>query len=190
MGFFDAIFGGKSEPADPAKAWAPKEDTRLVVSLDDHTVNGAPLIGAHVDELHVLGPPENDTPTKVGSYDWYSQGYCFEAPDEEYAMVLWLFTNPTKEYKPFTGSIVLGGQPIAINADTAWNQVEALMGEAFHKTKDDDSFTLWYEFGGEIEWQFRYTLDDKLDHIYIVSMPTLADPECRAEFGCTRPWPW
>lgn len=189
MGFLDAIFGG-GKAADPAKAWPPKSDTRLELSLDDHSVNGAPLIGAPVEDLHVLGPPENDTPSEVDSYDWYSQGYSFEAPDGDHAIVLWLFMKPAKQFQPFTGSIVLGGRSIPITADTAWNQVEALLGEAFHKTKDDDNFVLWYEFGGEIEWQFRYTPDNKLDHVYIVSMPTLADPECREEFGCTRPWPW
>ncbi len=63
----------------------------------------------------------------------------------------------------------------------------AIFGSPYWRDQDEDEVILFYEFG-EYEWQIEMSLKDRLS-VFVIAPPILADPQQRAAYSVTKPWP-
>jgi hypothetical protein len=92
------------------------------------------------------------------------------------------------DIRHFPGRFLAGGNEVAIGLDTSEAEVCSLLGEPWWRDEDEDEILLFYE-DARGELQVELTKEGTLRQINLLHQPLMADPEQRAAYGVTKPWP-
>jgi hypothetical protein len=155
----------------------------LVIDLDRHQLSGVG-IGDPVERLSFLGP------AVVGvGFEFREKGVIVSPTSVDQ---LWEFsailTPVGREHVlPFAGSFQFRGNRLALTPSTREADLLRLFGPPYWRDQDDDEVILFYEHG-PVEWQLELSPDGALQAVTI-GTPLMAEPEQRAAFKVTKPWP-
>ncbi len=87
----------------------------------------------------------------------------------------------------FSGWFRYRGRRLDLSEETTERELIAFFGSPYWRDQDEDEVIPFYEFG-ECEWQIEMSLKDWLS-VFVIAPPILADPQQRAAYGVTKPWP-
>jgi hypothetical protein len=175
-------------PPDPAAGWV-RRTGQLHCLLDDPSFADLRL-GDPVESISRFGAPENSRPTRDGVYEYYSQGFDLDATEGKVGgfSFMWSAQNPAKS---FQGTFSWNGRPVNLGPSVREADILSTFGKPYWI--DDEIGGLakifFYEYrGGALEWMVEFERGG-LSLFSIVSPPVLSDPEVRADYKVTRPWP-
>jgi len=174
-------------PPDPARGWSPNPGLLLECRLDEPSFCGVRL-GDAVAALSRFGPPENNRPTRDGLYDHPSRGFEIDADEGRVDCFLfrWDAMDPAKHFK---GSFSRDGRPVRLDSSTGEGDLRTALGEPYWIDDDGSEKLYFYELRqGTLEWQVEF-VRGRLAVLTILTPGLLADPEVRADYHVTRPWP-
>jgi len=185
MSILDKLFR-RSHPSDN---WQAVEGLPLVLDLDRHALCDVRPCDP-TEWLSRLGPPEDRKALKDDRYCYYSLGIEFDPACDsiEGFAVVWNDVLDEK-FQPFPGTVKWRGREYRLDTATTEADFIAVFGEPYWRDQDDMEVILFYEFRGDIEWQVEFTLDDSLKEIIVTTPPMLSNPEQRAAYAVTKPWP-
>jgi hypothetical protein len=175
-------------PPDPTRSWTPDPALRLEIDLDRHALCGVRL-GDPLGWLRKLGPAESRKLAKKGRICYFSRGLQIEAPQGTIKSVQLIWTDAEREgFKPFNGSCLRGGKPLALQGGTPESAVLQALGEPYWRDDDRGEIILFYEFG-DVEWQAELSGEGALKRLILAKPPLLADDAQRRAYGIDKPWP-
>lgn len=160
----------------------------LVADLDRFELCGVG-IGDEVERLAFLGRSDS------GAFDWARKGLTFDVEDRHldgFVVALragaLLGSARESDVRQFTGRVRMGGRDWRPDELDAERRFTDAWGEPFWRDEDADEILLFFEFPqGEVQVELSLT---GVPQIVIASPhPLLADPEQRASYGVTKPWP-
>ncbi len=182
MGVVDWLLRRK----DPSSAWKADPRRTLELDLDAATLCGVGL-GASVEGLAVLGPPENPWPSRTGAYRWPSRGIEVDTDGGRVTALVFVWSREPGAGS-FPGRITWHGTALPLGATTRRGDLERIFGPPYHVDDDEDEPTLYYQHG-DVGWAIDFAVDKGLAELGLERPGLYADPEWRRKHGITRPWP-
>lgn len=175
---------------NPTHAWEERQEVLLVLDLDRHQLCGVG-VGEPLQGLEFLGRG-NDFGSLI---EWPAKGLRVHVVDGHLFEITISFGHPEDEedeIRKFPGRLLYQGETQRLTCRSSRDELLRLFGEPYwiDEMLDEeygDETTLFYEFG-QVEWQIELGSDHCLRNITL-SPPLLADPEARAGYKVTKPWP-
>lgn len=177
---------------NPTRHWHADPAWALSLDLDEHRLCGVG-IGEPMESLAFLGPAAS------WSYEWEFPHHGITLLEDDHGLAEFAvyfvrqpaFTRTSRQFRPFLGSIAYRGTSLELSAEHDEARVLSLFGEPYWRDADEEETILFYEFdtrAGEREWQIEFDAAGRLRCLSI-GKPLLADPEQRAAYQVTKPWP-
>lgn len=154
---------------NPTAGWVQDSSRRLELNLDSSSLCGVPL-GDPFERLAFLGPART---ASSGSelFEFPSIGVVAE---REAGRVIGLFVVPIPdglfEVAPYTGKVVLSGEPVPVDWISREQDVVAAFGSPTRRDHDAEETVLFYELG-DTERQIELTPEGRIKTIAIFSCP-------------------
>jgi hypothetical protein len=170
---------------DPTRDWL-SDPTKLVVDVERGTLCGV-AVGSSFAALAALGPADDARQSARGVSQWGSRGvWCTRDEDLLSDFTVSLVSDGGK---PFPGSILHGGRPLAISEQTTREQLLALLGEPFAESNADGDTVLYYEHASaEVQFSFAEHLGT-LEAIEVWFEPELSQPGALEQNSISKPFP-
>lgn len=175
---------------NPTQSWEERQEVHLLLDLDQHQLSGVG-VGEPLQGLHFLGRG-----TDLGQIlEWPWKGIRVHVVDGDLFEITISFGHPEDEedeIRKFPGRIIYHGETRRLSCRTHRDEIRRLFGEPYWideivDSEYGDETTYFYEFG-PVEWQIEFGGDHCLRNITLCP-PLLADPEARAGYKVTKPWP-
>lgn len=184
MGFLEHLF----RKPDPTAGWKAEPGMRIELDFGCHALCGV-KIGDPFPWLEKLGPAEDPRAARRGRFCYHSKGVEVEMKNGVVTSYLLVWASPVdSHYRPFAGVCLYRGRDLRLSARTNEREIFEHFGSPYWRDQDQDEILLFYEFE-DIEWQIELALDGSLKAGLCVTPPLLADPEQRAAYRVTKPWP-
>jgi len=191
--FLSRWLGGGNPTAD----WAASAAAPMVADLDTNALGGVGL-GEPFDGLRFLGKGRwRKLPAMLGGRKGVLMG-TLEYPERGLALdvvgdrldgfVLSVSGDAEHGLAPFGGRIRLHGAEMGADRLSTEKRCLDMLGEPYWRAEDEDEVLLFYE-RGRVEWQVEATKAGAVTALLVVSPPLMEDPEQRAAYGVTKPWP-
>lgn len=177
----------RRELRSPTRRWVEDRSVSLMVDLDAVTLCGVG-VGDGVDRLQFLGPAieEYAFPAKglvLNVADGRLDGFCVALSEAATD----LFPASVETISAFRGSVRAKGREWHPHELARQSDFQELWGEPYWHDIDTHEVLLFFEFRDR-EIQVELTLAGRAKAI-LAGTPLLADPEQRAAYGVTKPWP-
>jgi hypothetical protein len=173
---------------DPTREWSHDPTVPLLAELDRIELCGVGM-GDEVDRLSFLGPSHS------GDFDYPSAGLRLDVDGgvlEGFLVALrrgaYLGPVDHTEVRPFAGRLRIGGRDHAPLELRGEQDFIAAWGAPYWRDQDEDEVLLFFE-RPDSEVQVELSLDGVPSVALVSSVPLMADPEQRARYGVTKPWP-
>lgn len=186
MGIFDFL---RAKP-DPTREWIANPSLTLKLNLDEHSLAGI-RIGDPFDTISRLGPTENPKSIQYEVCEYCSKGLRVgfgRGLVDSFEVVFGAATG-AEGYSPFVGVCHHRGERVSLGSSTTVAEFIGRFGDPYWRDEDERESLLFYEFGGDIEWQVEFDTQARLQFLQIVTPPLLADAKQRSAYGVDRPWP-
>ncbi len=171
---------------NPSAEWRENPLVPLEVDLDRHRL-GPVALGDPIEKLSFLGPGRRSGADKSW-VEYPMKGLTFGAKDAALDwFTVFLQPSPAARFGAFRGRLKFRGSPLAPAAFASEPEAVRLFGEPYWRDADEDEALLFYEFG-PVEWQLEVAPSGAVTAL-TVSPPLLADPEQRAFYKVSKPWP-
>jgi hypothetical protein len=189
-----ALFNKQAGQTNVTQEWVAEPGLVPWFDFGRHALCDVPL-GEPFVRLRSLGPAEGGLPGSEGEYEYYGLGLGVGTRKGRCASFSLYFaereslTSKGARFAPFPGRCVLAGERLELSASTSEADFVARFGEPYWRDVDDDERLLFYEFGGDLEWQVEFDEQGHLACMLAVTPPLLAREEQRKAYQVTRPWP-
>ena len=168
---------------NPTQEWKENPSVSLVVDLDGHRLCGLGIRDS-LAGLGFLGPATMAGSTLFFPGKGISVGFkdgCITS------FAAYVAASPEEGMGRFSGWFRYRGRRLDLSEETTERELIAFFGSPYRRDQDEDEVILFYEFG-EYEWQIEMSLKDRLS-VFAIAPPILGDPQQRAAYGVTKPWP-
>ena len=168
---------------NPTRAWQEDAMLPLIVNLDEDRFCGV-ASGDPFEKLSFLGPAQ-----RAGcEFAWPAKGVVVTMWDDCIGELEFYFGHAAAaKHGKFPGSFRYRGTSLPWSRESTESDVQSMIGPPYWRDEDDHGVLLFYEFPNR-EWQIEFDLDGTLKSL-LIGDQLLADPEQRARFCVTKPWP-
>ena len=180
MGIIDTVRGW----ANPLWLWREDPSIPLVLDLDAHQLCGVG-IGDSLERLSFLGRGKLHSSLAVFPDKGLAIGCSQELRIEEISVFVGHQAEPAGG--AFSGTFRHHKSPCPLSRETTERDLRQAFGEPYWRNQDDDETILFYEWRS-CEWQVELAADGCLKCL-VIGVPILADPDQRAMYEVTKPWP-
>jgi len=177
-------------PADGTKNWREDPYADLLADLDRFTLSGVAL-GDEIEGLSFLGP------SATGAFDYPHKGLRFDVDDTRLegfmlalreGVELGPGTSGATRTQAFAGRIRIRKRDFLPHELNTEKDFRSTWGDPYWRDEDEDEILLFYEFP-VCEVQVELSLEGNAQILIVATPPLLSDPDQRARYGVTKPWP-
>ncbi len=164
---------------NPTNTWTRRANLSLSADLSNWSINGV-VSGSHFELLSDFGRSDKGNNSLI-EYRDLGMSFDLEA-DQTFSGYSLVFSDEENRFKPYAGEIKIDGVSVSSQA------IVPALGEPYCSDTDEDETLQIFEFGAH-EIVCELTLDGKLKRLNLTNYPMMADPQQRASYGVTKPWP-
>lgn len=164
---------------NPTNTWTRRANLNLSADLSNWSINGV-AAGSHFEHLSDLGRSDKSDNSLIEYLD-LGMSFDLEA-DQAFSGYSLVFSDEENRFKPYAGEIKVDGVSISSQA------IMIALGEPYWSDTDEDETLQFFEFGSH-EIVCEVALDGRLKRLNLTNDPLMEDPQQRASYGVTKPWP-